>query len=90
MEGGANVISEALVASVPVLASYIAGSVGLLGEDYPGYFPVADTLALTRLLERVETDRVFYNALATKCAQRAQLFHPDREREAWKQLLEEL
>jgi putative glycosyltransferase (TIGR04348 family) len=90
MEGGANVISEALVASVPVLASRIAGSVGLLGEDYPGYFPVADTLALTRLLERAETDRVFYNALAARCAQQAHLFHPDREREAWKQLLEEL
>jgi hypothetical protein len=51
---------------------------------------VADTLALTRLLERAETDRVFYNALAARCAQQAHLFHPDREREAWKQLLEEL
>jgi putative glycosyltransferase (TIGR04348 family) len=90
MEGGANVISEALVASVPVLASRIAGSVGLLGEDYPGYFPVADTLALTRLLERIETDRVFYNVLLARCVQRAHMFHPDREREAWKQLLEEL
>jgi putative glycosyltransferase (TIGR04348 family) len=90
MEGGANVISEALVASVPVLASHIAGSIGLLGEDYPGYFPVADTLALTRLLSRVETDKAFYNELTVRGMQRAALFHPDREREAWKQLLEEL
>jgi putative glycosyltransferase (TIGR04348 family) len=90
MEGGANVISEALAVSVPVLASRIAGSVGLLGEDYPGYFPVADTLALTRLLERIEIDRAFYDVLLARCVQRAHMFHPDREREAWKQLLEEL
>src|SRR5262249_12974038 len=38
MEGGANVISEAAVDGVPVIASRIAGSLGLLGEDYPGYF----------------------------------------------------
>ena len=45
LEGGANVVSEALAASVPVLSSHIAGSVGLLGADYPGYFPVGDTAA---------------------------------------------
>ena len=59
-EGGANVVSEALAASVPVLSSRIAGSVGLLGEDYPGYFPVGDTEALARLLGRAETDADFY------------------------------
>ena len=51
-EGGANVISEAVAAGVPVLASRIDGSVGLLGRDYPGYFPVGDTAALARLLHR--------------------------------------
>ena len=39
-EGGANVLSEALAFGVPIVASRIAGSMGLLGEDYPGYFPV--------------------------------------------------
>ena len=34
-EGGANVISEAIMASVPVIASRIAGTVGILGADYP-------------------------------------------------------
>jgi putative glycosyltransferase (TIGR04348 family) len=90
MEGGANVISEALVAGVPVLASRIAGSIGLLGEGYAGYFPLADTLALTRLMARVETDTAFYNELTAWCVQRAPLFHPDRERESWKCLLAEL
>ena len=42
-EGGANVMSEAAVAGVPVLASRMDGNVGLLGADYPGYFPVGDT-----------------------------------------------
>ena len=38
-EGGANVISEAVVAGLPILASFIDGTVGLLGPDHPGYFP---------------------------------------------------
>ena len=43
MEGGANAISEALAATVPILSSRIGGSIGLLGENYSGYFPVGDT-----------------------------------------------
>jgi glycosyltransferase involved in cell wall biosynthesis len=56
MEGGANVISEALVADVPVIASSIAGSIGLLGADHPGYYPTGDTAALAALLTRAEAD----------------------------------
>jgi putative glycosyltransferase (TIGR04348 family) len=62
-EGGANVLSEALAMQVPIVASRIAGSTGLLGDDYPGYFPVADTAALAALLTRVETDPSFYATL---------------------------
>ncbi|MBI4276160.1 MAG: TIGR04348 family glycosyltransferase [Rhizobiales bacterium] len=89
-EGGANVISEAVAANVPVLASRIDGSVGLLGSDYPGYFPVGDTKALTRLLQRAETDRDFLSALRRAVARRAHYFTRSRERAAWKLLLEEL
>src|SRR6185503_12627190 len=46
MEGGANVVCEALRIGVPVLASRISGNVGLLGRDYAGYFPVEDEGAL--------------------------------------------
>ena len=63
LEGGANVISEALAVGVPVVSSRIAGSIGLLGADYPGYFPFADTRALADLLHRAETDTEFYNGL---------------------------
>jgi putative glycosyltransferase (TIGR04348 family) len=90
MEGGANVISEAVAAGLPVVASHIAGSVGLLGHDYPGYYPVEDTAALRTLLLRAESDDVFYAALEAGCAARRPLFTPERERAAWALLLREL
>lgn len=89
-EGGANVISEALVSGLPVLASRIDGSVGLLGEDYPGYFPVSDTAALADLLWRAEAEPAFLARLAASCAARAPLFQPDRERERLNALMGEL
>lgn len=90
MEGGANVISEAIVANVPVISSRISGSIGLLGEDYPGYFEVGDTAALTDLLHRAETDNSFHAALTCCCRKLQPLFAPERERETWQALLNEL
>jgi putative glycosyltransferase (TIGR04348 family) len=90
MEGGANVVSEAVVAGVPILASAIPGSIGLLGRDYPGYFPVGDTAALARLMQRAEAEPVFRAMLERHCAKRAPLFAPEREKEAWRRLLARL
>jgi putative glycosyltransferase (TIGR04348 family) len=87
MEGGANVISEAVVAGVPVLASDIPGSIGLLGRDYPGYFPAGDSAALARLLLCAEQDKAFLGEVRRHCAIRAALFDPARERESWRRLL---
>jgi len=89
-EGGANAVSEAVAGGVPVLASRIDGSVGLLGRDYPGYFPVGDTAALARLLQRIEADSTFLAQLGAAVARRAHLFTPLREKEAWNSLLTEL
>jgi putative glycosyltransferase (TIGR04348 family) len=89
-EGGANVVSEAVAAGVPILASRIDGSVGLLGTDYPGYFPVEDTAALARLLQRIESDPDFLRRLQGAIADRAHLFQPAREKRAWRQLLGEV
>lgn len=86
-EGGANVISEAAVAGVPVLATRMDGNVGLLGAGYPGYFPVGDTRALARLLHRLERDRPFAAQLGKALARRAPLFRPAREIAAWRRLL---
>jgi putative glycosyltransferase (TIGR04348 family) len=90
MEGGANVISEAVVAGLPVIASSIPGSIGLLGEEYPGFYPVEDTEALRALLLRAESDPVLYRDLETACAARGELFTPERERAGWEDLLREL
>jgi glycosyltransferase involved in cell wall biosynthesis len=89
MEGGANVISEAVVAGLPVVASDIPGSVGLLGRDYPGYYPVEDTQALRALLLRAESDPAFYQGLETACAGRRHLFTPEGEQARWAALLGE-
>ena len=86
-EGGANVISEAAIAGVPVLASRIDGNVGLLGTDYPGYFPVGDTEALARMLQKLESDPRFVSRLRRAVARRAPLFRPARETAAWRRLL---
>ncbi len=86
-EGGANVISEAAVARVPVLASRIDGNVGLLGADYPGYFAVGDTRALAQLLQKLEGDSRFVARLRQAVATRAPLFRPAREIAAWRRLL---
>ena len=87
MEGGANVVSEAVVAGLPVIASRIPGNVGLLGADYPGYYAPEDTDALRDLLWRAESAPGFLDDLARHGAKRAPLFAPEREREAWRQLL---
>ena len=90
MEGGANVLSEAIMAGLPVLASDIPGNVGLLGEDYPGYFPVGDTLALRRLMARIERESGFGRALENAIRARQGLFTVAAERAGWRRLLAEL
>ncbi len=87
MEGGANVISEACVAGLPVIASDIDGSVGLLGADYAGYFPVKNTLALGDVLLKAETDASFVEQLSQQCRQRAELFSVAAEKQGWENLL---
>ena len=89
-EGGANAISEALALGVPVLATRIPGTLGLLGEDYPGTFAVEDTRALAELMSRAETDPAFYRSLEKACRSRAYLTDPAQELESWRELLSEL
>lgn len=82
MEGGANVVVEALMAGTPVLASRISGNVGMLGGDYPGYFPVGDADALASLLRRTLREPALRALLAARCAARAPRFEPAAERVA--------
>lgn len=83
LEGGANVVSEALAASLPVVASEIPGNVGLLGADHPGYYRPGDEAALARLLWTLESEPARYaelerrsdgrRALVTRAAERSAL-----------------
>ena len=90
MEGGANVLIEAVTSGVPVLASRIPGSVGMLGTRYGGYFPVGDDEALARLVSRCLTDPRFVGRLRAQCAARAPRFEPRRERSAVRSLVHRL
>jgi putative glycosyltransferase (TIGR04348 family) len=90
MEGGANVIIEAVCAGVPVLASDISGNRGMLGEDYAGYFPPGDAAALASLIDRVIADTDFYRQLRAQCDARAPLFAPAAEQAALLELVDNL
>ena len=79
MEGGANVVCEALRIGVPVLASRISGNVGLLGSRYPGYYPVEDDAALARLIARAASERGFYRSLKDHVVKSRATVSPRRE-----------
>lgn len=87
MEGGANVVSEAIVAGVPVIGSDISGNIGMLGENYPGYYEAGNTDALRSLLLRAEADATYLNDLAQRCAALAGRYTPENEAACWQTLL---
>jgi len=90
MEGGAHVVIEAVRSGTPVLASRIDGNLGLLGDDYDGYFAPGDDAALVTLLERARDDADMLTSLTRQVAQRAPLFSPQAERDTLHRLLAEL
>ena len=79
MEGGAHVVIEAVRSGTPVLASRIDGNVGLLGENYDGYFPVDNASALATLLQRLRDEPAMLTHLQQQCDERAPLFEPAQE-----------
>lgn len=90
MEGGANVIVEALTAGTPVLASRMSGNVGMLGKDYPGYFDVGDDRGLAALMKQCLTDANFYSRLNNAAKARAALFQPEEESRRLRLLVSQL
>jgi putative glycosyltransferase (TIGR04348 family) len=90
MEGGANVVCEAAVAGVPVIASRVSGNVGMLGSGYPGYYRLGDERSLARQIRRAALDRAHYARLKRLVAARRALFRPAAERESLRKLLAEL
>ena len=90
MEGGAQVILEAVQSGTPVLASHIDGNVGMLGPHYAGYFALGDDAALAQLLQRCRDDADFLPLLRQQCAARAALFEPRREQALLRALVAKL
>jgi len=87
MEGGAHVVTEAISIGVPVIASDIPGNRGLLGDDYPAYYPVGDTKALAKLLNKVETVPTFYRSLEQHIKKRKKYVQPQFEMKSIKDLV---
>jgi glycosyltransferase involved in cell wall biosynthesis len=91
MEGGAHVVMEAVCSGTPVLASRIAGNVGMLGADYGGYFNPGDAAGLSTLLRQARASQGqpdgLLARLAAQCAARAPLFAPQAERQALLELM---
>lgn len=90
VEGGANVIVEAITAGTAVIASRISGNVGMLGEDYAGYFEPRDASGLASRLVQTLEDRAYARVLATQCAARRTLFTPRAESQAVRRVVAEL
>lgn len=90
MEGGANVVSEALANDVPIIASRISGNIGMLGKNYAGYYPLENEDALARLLVRAETDATYHRTLAKQCRARKPLVTHAHERNALARVLQEV
>ena len=90
VEGGANVISEALTSGTAVLASRIDGNVGLLGRRYPGYFEAQNASGLAACLVQAWEDANFRKRLQTACAARKSAFTPANEHRALRNLLADL
>jgi putative glycosyltransferase (TIGR04348 family) len=90
VEGGANVIVEAVCSATPVIASRISGNVGMLGAGYSGYFEAGDASALAARLVQAATDRAYIRVLGRECRGRRALFTPQAERRALGRLLAEM
>ena len=90
MEGGAHVVSEAIAIGIPVIASDIPGNRGLLGDNYPAYYPVGDQVALSNLLTKAESNKAFYQKLCKAIAGRKKITKPELEQKLIQKLIKSL
>ena len=87
MEGGAHVILEAAQSGTAVLASRIAGNVGMLGASHAGLFDLGDDRALAALIERTADEPEFLKLLRRETVARAEYFEPAAEQDSLRQLV---
>jgi putative glycosyltransferase (TIGR04348 family) len=79
MEGGAQVVIEALTCGTPVVVSRIAGHLGLVGADWPALFDAGDDAGLASLLERARDEPGFLQRLSDRARAVAPRFTPQAE-----------
>lgn len=87
LEGGANVVTEAIAIGVPVIGTNVEGVTGLMGHDHPGLFPIGDAAAMAQLLQHLDSSPKALEALRQRSRDRQPLTTVDRERGAWADLL---
>jgi glycosyltransferase involved in cell wall biosynthesis len=73
------VVGEAIVHGTPVLSTFIDGVVGLLGDDYPGFFPAGEAHELAEFLWRCESDPEYMTQLRRSARERQARFAPEAE-----------
>lgn len=87
-EGGAHVVLEAVRSGGAVLASRIDGNIGMLGDDYDGYFTPGDDAALAACIERARDEPGWLARLRAQCAARAPCFDPLEEQRRLRALID--
>ena len=90
IEGGSNVISEAVMSGLAILASDIPGNIGVLGENYPGYFPVGDAVQLQQALLGLEQEPERLAELTSSVVKLQSRLDLAEERAKWGQLFARL
>ena len=90
LEGGANVISEAVMAGFPIVATAIDGNVGVLGADYPGLVAAQNSPALAQRLIDADIDQGFLPVLADASRALQSELSVEHETEQWRLVLDEL
>ena len=86
LEGGANAVLEAMTLGVPILASRIDGNIGLLGEDYEGYFEGR----MDDKLRDVFKNPQILNSWTQYAQDRLSLFSADCESQSWLDLMNQI
>ena len=90
LEGGANVVSEAIAHGVAVVGTDIGGNRGLLGNDHPGLVDVGDHQTLAKLFERLDADRSALDELTQRSVERRWMIDPAHERRQLSAVLDQL
>jgi len=86
-EGGANSIGESIALGRPVLATRIEGNVGMLGENYDGYFAPDSPAELASLIKKICHDKSYQAHLEQQVLDQSAKYSRENERKGWLALL---